>query len=109
MTVAAGLPGQIFDPDRLAAVRRTGLLDTAPEEAFDRLTRLAATPLGTPFAFVTVVDDQRSFWKSRAGVTGPDRQNTVQQSFCRYVVASGAELIVPDAPTHGPRTTRRSS
>ena len=108
MTVAAGLPGQIFDPDRLAAVRRTGLLDTAPEEAFDRLTRLAATLLGTPFAFVTVVDDQRSFWKSRSGVTGPTRQNTVQQSFCRYVVASGAELIVPDARTD-PRTADNPS
>jgi sigma-B regulation protein RsbU (phosphoserine phosphatase) len=88
---------QVFDPVRLAAVRRTGLLDTGPEEAFDRLTRLAATLLGTPFAFVTVVDDIRSFWKSRIGVAGADRQNTVQQSFCQYVIASGTELIVPDA------------
>ncbi|MBB2947554.1 serine phosphatase RsbU (regulator of sigma subunit) [Actinoplanes lutulentus] len=87
---------QILDSGRLAAVRRTGLLDTGSEEAFDRLTRLAATLLGTPYAFVTIVDDTRSFWKSCIGVDGPERQNTVQESFCQYVVNSGAELIVPD-------------
>jgi hypothetical protein len=94
-----GLPVQVFDPDRLAAVRRTGLLDTGPEEAFDRLARLAATLLGTPFAFVTIVDETRSFWKSCIGVapTGlADRQNPVEQSFCQYVIGSGAELVVTD-------------
>jgi sigma-B regulation protein RsbU (phosphoserine phosphatase) len=97
------VPPQIFDPERLAAVRRTGLLDTGPEEAFDRLTRLAATLLGTPFAFVTIVDETRSFWKSCIGVDGADRQNTVQQSFCQYVIGSDAEMIVEDARAD-PRT-----
>ncbi len=94
------MSGAVFDSARLAAVRRTGLLDTGAEEPFDRLTRLAATLLGTPFAFVTVVDDTRSFWKSCIGVDSDDladRQNTVEQSFCQYVVDSGAELIVTDA------------
>lgn len=110
-TVSAGLPVQIFDAGRLAAVRRTGLLDTGPEEAFDRLTRLAATLLGTPFAFVTIVDDTRSFWKSCIGVDSldpADRQNTVQQSFCQYVIGSGAELIVPDTRAD-PRTADNPS
>lgn len=96
----------VFDPARLAAVRRTRLLDTGPEEAFDRLARLAATLLGTPFAFVTVVDDTRSFWKSCIGVDSTDpakRQNTVQESFCQYVIGGDAELIVPDARAD-PRT-----
>jgi phosphoserine phosphatase RsbU/P len=90
---------QVFDPDRLAAVRRTGLLDTGPEEAFDRLARLAATLLGTPFAFVTLVDETRSFWKSCIGVASTDladRQHPVEQSFCQYIIGSGAELIVTD-------------
>lgn len=111
MTVIAEVSPRVFDPDRLAAVRRTGLLDTGPEEAFDRLTRLAATLLGTPFAFVTIVDDTRSFWKSCIGVdsTDPaDRQNTVRQSFCQYVIGSGAELIVPDARAD-PRTADNPS
>lgn len=100
MTVSTSVPAVVFDPARLAAVRRTGLLDTGPEEAFDRLTRLAATLLGTPFAFVTVVDQTRSFWKSCAGMPRRDlahRQNRVQDSFCQYVIGSAAELVVSDA------------
>ncbi|WP_308036512.1 SpoIIE family protein phosphatase [Actinoplanes sp. DH11] len=108
MTVSADLPAPIFDAGRLAAVRRTGLLDTGPDEAFDRLTRLAATLLGTPFTFVTIVDDTRSFWKSSTGTGPADRQHTLQQSFCRYVVGSGAELIVPDTLAD-PRTASNPS
>jgi serine phosphatase RsbU (regulator of sigma subunit) len=94
------LSAQVFDPDRLAAVRRSGLLDTGPDEAFDRLTRLASTLLGTPYAFVTVVDDTRSYWKSCVGVDDADpaeRQNPVEESFCQYVIGSDAEVIVTDA------------
>ena len=46
----------VHDPERLAAVRRTGLLDTPPEELFDRLTRLATRILGVPVSFITLVD-----------------------------------------------------
>jgi serine phosphatase RsbU (regulator of sigma subunit) len=98
-TRPAALPDQVFDAARIAAVRRTGLLDTPGEPAFDRLTRLAATLLGTPMAFVTLVDDRRSFWKSCAGIEATDpaeRQNPVEHSFCQYVIGSGAELIVDD-------------
>ncbi|GAA2502147.1 histidine kinase [Winogradskya humida] len=101
-TVARPVPAQVLDPARLAAVRRTGLLDTGAEEPFDRLTGLTATLLGTPFAFVTLVDENRSFWKSCIGITATDpaeRQNTVEQSFCQYVIGAAAEVIVEDART----------
>lgn len=104
--VRAPVPAAVFDPARLAAVRRTGLLDTGPEEPFDRLTRLAASLLGAPYAFVTIVDETRSFWKSRAGVDTADpalRQNGVEESFCQYVIGTDAELIVTDA-RRDPRT-----
>lgn len=96
----AGVPDRVFDPRRLAAVARTGLLDTDAEEAFDRLATLAATLLETPFAFVTVVDDTRSFWKACVGVASPDpadRQNRVEDSFCQYVIGTQEPLIVDDA------------
>jgi phosphoserine phosphatase RsbU/P len=97
----------IYDPARLAAVRATGLLDTAPEPAFDRLASLAATLLEAPLAFVTLVDDRRSFWKAAIGLpSGPEpapRENTVEESFCQYVVASDEALIVDDA-ARDPRT-----
>lgn len=85
---------------RLDAVRATGLLDTAAEESFDRLTGLARRLLGTPFAFLTVVDDERSFWKSRLGIAeGGPRQNTLQESFCQYVVDRGEPLVLSDVRT----------
>jgi len=95
-----------MDPERLAAVRATGLLDTAAEEPFDRLAALAGTVLETPLAFITLVDERRSFWKSCIGVAATDpaeRQNLVEESFCQYVIGAGEELIVGDAAAD-PRT-----
>ena len=89
----------ITDPARLAAVRATGLLDTGPDEEFDQLGRLACRVLDTPYAFVTLVDDTRSFWKTCIGVASSDpadRQNAVEESFCQYVVRSDEPLIVGD-------------
>jgi serine phosphatase RsbU (regulator of sigma subunit) len=86
-----------LDPARLAAVAATGLLDTDAEPGFDRIAGLAMRLLSAPFAFLTVVDDHRSFWKSRQGL--PDdaaRQNTLQESFCQYVVDSGRPLVLGD-------------
>lgn len=103
MTAAPDDRDLVLDPGRLAAVRATGLLDTGAEAAFDHLTRVAARALDVPYAFVTIVDDKRSFWKSCYGIgsTDPaDRQNTVEESFCQYVVRSDAPLVVGDAPHH---------
>ena len=96
MSAAAADP--VADPKRLAAVFASALLDTAPEDDFDDLTRMAALVVGAPFAFATVVDEARSFWKSRYGIPadGPN-QNHVEESFCKYVVRSQRELIVTDA------------
>ena len=91
---------RVRDQTRLAAVASTGLVDTELEEVFDRLTRLAAVALGVRWAFVTLVDDRRSFWKSCFGtgaVEIADRANPVEESFCQYVVASGTALLIDDA------------
>ncbi|WP_375504289.1 SpoIIE family protein phosphatase [uncultured Jatrophihabitans sp.] len=92
---------RIDDPARLAAVAATGLLDTDPEPAFDDLTSLACKLLNAPFAFLTLMDSRRSFWKSRIGLQ-PDGpvQNAVHESFCQYVVASGEPLIEGDTATN---------
>lgn len=99
-----GLPAALSDPKRLAAVRGTGLLDTGPEEAFDDLAQLAAAVTGCGRAFITLVDDQRSFWKSCVGVDPADRQSPVRESFCYFLVGFGGEpFVVEDAATD-PRT-----
>ena len=88
------------DPARLEALRRTGLLDTPPEEAFDRLTRLAARILAAPVSLVTLVDRDRQFFKSGHGLGEPwasRRQTPLSHSFCRYAVVQGEPFVVEDA------------
>src|SRR5262245_11842674 len=55
---------------RLEALRRTSLLDSPPEEAFDRLTRLATAVLHVPVALVSLVDVYRQFFKCQGGLYG---------------------------------------
>ena len=73
---------------------RTALLDTPPEEAFDRLTRLAARLLGAPVALITVVGRRPPVPQERHGraraVGQPGAALPLAYSFCRHVVESGA-------------------
>ena len=103
---ADGLPAALSDPRRIAAVQATELLDTEPEQAFDDLADLAATITGCKRAFITLVDEDRSFWKSCVGVdlqqTG-GRQNAIRESFCYFLVGLGDRFVVVDA-AEDPRT-----
>ncbi|HEX7335917.1 MAG TPA: PAS domain S-box protein [Gemmatimonadales bacterium] len=90
-------------PDRLAALRRTALLDTPPEEAFDRLSRMAARLLGTPVALISLVADDHQFFKSAIGLPEPwasHRTNPISFSFCGGVVSTGEPLVLEDARRH---------
>ena len=85
---------------RLEALRRTSLLDSPPEEAFDRLTRLATTVLRVPVALVSLVDGNRQFFKSQSGLSEPLaslRQTPLTNSFCKHAVGSREPLVVADA------------
>ncbi|OBB43258.1 histidine kinase [Mycobacterium sp. 852002-51961_SCH5331710] len=90
----------ITDPDRLTALRDTGLLDSPPEAIYDRITRAAAEALDTPFAMVSLIDVDRQFFKSAVGqeITSPeDRQTPLERSVCQYAVADRAPLVLEDA------------
>jgi phosphoserine phosphatase RsbU/P len=87
----------LIDPRRLAAVRRSGLLDTERESVFDELARAAARLIDAPYAFVTVADERRSFWKAAHGIPDGTRANAIGDSFCQYVIASRDDLLVDDA------------
>jgi serine phosphatase RsbU (regulator of sigma subunit) len=96
------VPAEVLDPERLAAVLATGLLDSEPEAAFDELATLAATVTDAPLAFITVVDDKRSYWKSAVGMgdlTVASRQNPASESFCKYLIATGEPLLLADVRT----------
>lgn len=102
-----GLPAALSDPGRLAAVAATGLLDTGPEEVFEDLAALAARVTGSGRAFVTLVDEGRSFWKSCVGVEATeitDRQGPVHESFCYFLVGLDGEPFVVDDVAADPRT-----
>lgn len=86
--------------NRLEAVRRTGLLDSPPEESFDRFTRLATRLFKTPVALVSLVDADRQFFKSAVGLPEPwqtRRETPLTHSFCKHAVAQQEPLVIADA------------
>lgn len=58
----------VSEPERMAAVRRYDILDTPPDGAFDRITALAARRFGVPISIISIVDEDRIWFKSRHGV-----------------------------------------
>ena len=85
-------------PARLAAVRATGLLDSEVEEVFDRLTRLAVRLVRVPAAFISLVDEDRDFYKSACGFGEPlaSARELHGPTFCHYTVARTTPLVIPD-------------
>jgi len=91
----------VLTPERLAALRRSALLDTPPEEAFDRLTRLAARLTGAAIVRVTLIDAERQWFKSEAcAVPSGVSETPLSHSYCRHVVELGRPLQVADAREH---------
>lgn len=91
------------DPRRLEILESANLLDTPPEEAFNRVTRLAAELLATPAAQINFVDTRRQFFKSDYRRDGPSNGGgdvPLSHSFCQYVVAQQGTLVVEDARIH---------
>ncbi|MFG0287408.1 MAG: PAS domain S-box protein, partial [Rhodopirellula sp. JB044] len=93
---------RISDPNRLTSLRATKLLDSPPDAAFDRLTRLASRLLKCPASVVTLVDEDRQFFKSCIGLPEPwasRRESPLTYSFCRQAVLCDEPFIVDDATT----------
>jgi len=89
----------VHNMNRLSALVRTGLLDSPPEEAFDRFTRLAARICRVPVALLSLVDRERQFFKSSFGLSEPWqtlRETPLTHSFCKHAVARRAPLVIPD-------------
>jgi GAF domain-containing protein len=79
----------------LAALHSLRLLDTPPEERFDRLTRIASKLFNAPISLITLVDEDRQWFKSRVGLELGETPR--HMSFCSHAVADDAPLIVHDA------------
>ena len=80
---------------RLAALAQYNILDTLPEEEFDRLTQLASIICGVPIALITLVDKDRQWFKSKIGLDTPETPRDIY--FCQYVINGESLLEVEDA------------
>ena len=88
-------PIPVDEEERLTALRSIEILDTPPEERFDRMTRLAAALFKVPVALVSLVDVNRQWFKSKIGMTMEESPR--DSSFCAHAVAARAILVIPDA------------
>ena len=83
------------DAGRLAALDRYDLLDTRPEEAFDRISRLIRLTLDVDIGLVSLMDAHRQWYKSIVGLDGAEAP--LDLTFCRHMLADGLPLTVRDA------------
>ncbi|MEQ8317602.1 MAG: PAS domain S-box protein [Phycisphaerales bacterium] len=92
-------PGRLrsdsHERERLRELQNCDILDTDYEPAFDNLTKLAASLLGTPIALVSLVDEDRQWFKSHFGLGA--RETPRSQAFCDYAIAGEDVLVIPDA------------
>lgn len=86
------------NPDRVSALRETGLLDRPPSEVVDGITRTAAALLKVPAAFIALVDSHRDFYLSHFGFGEPlaSTRELTGQTFCHFTVSGGRTLVIPD-------------
>ena len=93
-TAGTSAPTSQTENARLAALHQLGLLDTAPTEAFDRITRMASQLFSLPIAAVSLTDSDRQWFKSRVGV---DHFSIPRNKApCAQVAESSHALIIPD-------------
>jgi PAS domain S-box-containing protein len=81
--------------ERLVALHGLGILDTPPELAYDELGELAAYICQTPIALITLVDENRQWFKARVGLTV--RETPREVAFCAHAILHPDLLVVPDA------------
>jgi len=95
--VAFGVDDVDAEVARLAAVHRYGILDTPPEESFDRITSLAARVLDTPVSILSLVDSNRIWFKSHHGVDLDEIDR--DPGLCASAIVQDEPWIIEDAVT----------
>ena len=79
----------------MAALRALGILDTLPEQRFDRISRLAQRMFDVPIALISLVDTNRQWFKSCIGLDLEESPRSV--SFCAHAILGDDALVIPDA------------
>ena len=83
------------EENRLTCLDQYGVLDTPPEEAFDRVTRLTRRVFQVPISTVTLIDGHRQWFKSRQGLDVPETPRG--PALCNLAIQEARPLVIPDA------------
>ncbi len=82
------------EAERIQVLREFGILDTEPEASYDQLTEMAATLCAAPVAVISLVDQERQWFKSRVGLT--PAETPLDVSFCAHAIQQDSIMIIPD-------------
>ncbi|MBV7537705.1 GAF domain-containing protein [Duganella sp. sic0402] len=91
--LAAPIPP--YDKERLAVLREMLILDTPPEERFDKIVEFAAQEFAVPIALISLLDENRQWFKARVGVDVCETARDI--SFCGHVILQPDLFVIPDA------------
>jgi diguanylate cyclase (GGDEF)-like protein/PAS domain S-box-containing protein len=92
---------------RLASLRRTGLLDTRPEAAYDAIVAMASAAVGAPIAMVSLIDEHRQWFKARVGF---EKEETAREiAFCDHAIRNPSQVMVVNDAVADPRFAQNPS
>ena len=94
-------PIPVNEPQRLARLRGLGVLDTLPEKAFDDISALAQMICGTPVALISLVDQDRQWFKSRIGIV--EHETPREVAFCSHAILEQDQVMVVEDLRQDPR------
>lgn len=89
-------PEKEAEANRLSALKNLLVMDSPEEQAYDDITRFAASICGTPIALISLVDDKRQWFKARVGLAA--RETPRDMAFCAHAIAAPQQvMMVEDA------------
>lgn len=83
------------ETERLQALMEKEILDTEPEEAFDKITKLASQICGTDYAVISLIDAERQWFKSKVGIKADSSSRDI--SFCGHAILENGVMEINDA------------